>query len=99
MVTSIKGTPLYMAPELVEEKPYDYNVDLWSLGIILYELFVGEPPFYTNKLYSLIKLISQNKVSYPKDMSREFKDFLKGLLHKNPKNRMKWNEILEHPFL
>lgn len=61
-----------MAPELVEEKPYDYNVDLWSLGIILYELYVGEPPFYTNKLYSLIKLISKTKVKYPEDMSIEF---------------------------
>jgi len=38
MLTSIKGTPLYMAPELVEEKPYNYNVDLWSFGIILFEL-------------------------------------------------------------
>jgi fused-like protein len=47
VLTSIKGTPLYMAPELVQEKPYNHTADLWSLGIILYELFVGRPPFYT----------------------------------------------------
>lgn len=41
VVTSIKGTPLYMAPELVKELPYNTTVDLWSLGVILYELFVG----------------------------------------------------------
>ena len=43
------GTPLYMSPELVEEKPYDHGADLWSLGCILYELYVGKPPFYTNR--------------------------------------------------
>ena len=48
------GTPLYMAPELVQEQPYNHAADLWSLGVILYELFVGQPPFYTNSLYTLI---------------------------------------------
>jgi fused-like protein len=55
VLTSIKGTPLYMAPELVQEQPYNHTVDLWSLGVILYELFVGQPPFYTNSIYSLIQ--------------------------------------------
>lgn len=99
MLTSIKGTPLYMAPELVEEKPYNYSVDLWSFGIILYELSQGEPPFYTSKLASLITLIKNNEVQYPKAMDKELKSFLSGILVKNPKKRMKWAEILSHPFL
>ena len=37
-----------MAPELVKEQPYNHSADLWSLGVILYELLVGQPPFYTN---------------------------------------------------
>jgi len=53
-LTSVKGTPLYMAPELVQEQPYDHTVDLWSLGVILYELFRGEPPFYTNNIIALV---------------------------------------------
>ena len=57
MLTSIKGTPLYMSPELVQEQPYDHTSDLWALGCILYELNVGFPPFYTNSIIQLVKMI------------------------------------------
>lgn len=57
---------------------YDHTADLWSLGVILYELFVGVPPFYTNSIYSLINLIVKDPVKYPSTMSPEFKSFLKG---------------------
>jgi fused-like protein len=87
VLTSIKGTPLYMSPELVKEQPYGNAADLWSLGVILYELFVGQPPFFTNNLMSLIKLIIKDPVKYPDNMSEKFKDFLKGLLNKDPTRR------------
>merc|ERR1719230_1774590 len=99
VLTSIKGTPLYMAPELVQEKPYDCSADLWSLGVICYELFVGQPPFYTNSLISLIHLIVQNPVQYPDNMSPDFKSFLQGLLQKNPKQRLGWPDLLYHPIV
>lgn len=57
MLTSIKGTPLYMSPELVQEQPYDHTSDLWALGCILYELSTGLPPFYTNSIIQLVKMI------------------------------------------
>ncbi|EGR33161.1 protein kinase domain protein [Ichthyophthirius multifiliis] len=99
VLTSIKGTPLYMAPELVKEQPYNHTVDLWSLGVILYELFVGQPPFYTNSIYKLIDLIIKDPVKYPDNMSPEFKDFLKGLLNKQPSERQDWPQLLEHQFI
>merc|ERR1719478_1263367 len=99
VLTSIKGTPLYMAPELVQERPYDCSADLWSLGVICYELFVGQPPFYTNSLISLIHLIVENPVKYPDNMSADFKSFLQGLLQKNPKQRLGWPNLLHHPFV
>ena len=40
------GSPMYMAPELVKEEPYDYKVDCWSTGVITYILLTGAPPFY-----------------------------------------------------
>ena len=49
-----------MAPELVQEKPYDHTADLWSLGCILYELFCGQPPFYTTSIFQLVSLIIQD---------------------------------------
>lgn len=57
VLTSIKGTPLYMSPELVQEKPYDHTSDLWALGCILYELYTGLPPFYTTSVVQLVKMI------------------------------------------
>ena len=78
VLTSIKGTPLYMSPELVKEQPYDNASDLWSLGVILFELYVGQPPFYTNSIYSLINHIVKDPVKYPADISKEFKSFLSG---------------------
>ncbi|KAH0978647.1 hypothetical protein GBA52_005824 [Prunus armeniaca] len=99
VLRSIKGTPLYMAPELVREQPYNHTADLWSLGVILYELFVGQPPFYTNSVYALIRHIVKDPVKYPDNMSPSFKSFLKGLLNKVPQNRLTWPALLEHPFV
>ncbi|RDX89386.1 Serine/threonine-protein kinase TIO, partial [Mucuna pruriens] len=99
VLRSIKGTPLYMAPELVREQPYTHTVDLWSLGVILYELFVGQPPFYTNSVYALIRHIVKDPVKYPDRMSPNFKSFLKGLLNKAPESRLTWPALLEHPFV
>ena len=99
VLTSIKGTPLYMAPELVQELPYDGRVDLWSLGVICYELFVGQPPFYTNSLMTLVQLIIQKPVHFPDSMSSTFRSFLKGLLQKDPSYRLGWPDLLSHPFI
>mmetsp|Transcript_41800 Transcript_41800/g.97956 ORF Transcript_41800/g.97956 Transcript_41800/m.97956 type:complete len:1409 (+) Transcript_41800:131-4357(+) len=98
-LTSIKGTPLYMAPELVQEKPYTGSADLWSLGVICYELFAGQPPFYTDSLIALFQLIISRPVHYSEEMSQNFRSFLEGLLQKDPNRRLGWPELLDHPFV
>ncbi|XP_040907664.1 serine/threonine-protein kinase 36 [Toxotes jaculatrix] len=99
VLTSIKGTPLYMSPELVEEKPYDHTADLWSLGCILYELHTGAPPFYTNSIFHLVQLIVKDQVKWPDTMSDTCTSFLKGLLTKDPQKRLSWPDLLHHPFV
>lgn len=67
-LTSVKGTPLYMSPELIEEKPYSYSTDLvyiiiyisqWSLGIILFEAATGKPPYLTSNVCTLVNLVTK----------------------------------------
>eukprot|EP01083_Nonionella_stella_P128444 389241_1 len=101
MATSIKGTPLYMAPELVQEKPYNHTVDLWSLGVILYELFYGKPPFYTNSIYKLVRMIVKDHIKYPPHpvISKQFEHFINGLLQKNPQKRFNIVHLHKHVFL
>ncbi|XP_068100245.1 serine/threonine-protein kinase 36 isoform X2 [Hyperolius riggenbachi] len=99
MVRSIKGTPLYMSPELVLERPYDHRSDLWALGCIVYELLVGTPPFYTHSIFQLVSIITQQPVRWPKGVSSELKDFLQGLLTKDPAKRLSWPALLKHPFI
>eukprot|EP00854_Cymbomonas_tetramitiformis_P021274 gene21274-25563_t len=99
VLTSIKGTPLYMAPELVQEKAYNHTVDLWSLGVILYELYVGQPPFYTNSIYKLITHIVNDPVKFPSGITEDFRTFLQGLLNKRPTARLNWPDLLNHPFV
>ncbi|CAH0720700.1 unnamed protein product, partial [Brenthis ino] len=99
ILTSIKGTPLYMAPELIDEKPYDHQADLWSLGCIVYELMAGQPPFCTMSIWQLVRMIRHKPVQWPSFISPDARSFLQGLLHKDPVKRMSWPEILEHPFI
>ncbi|KAJ3112773.1 Serine/threonine-protein kinase 36 [Phlyctochytrium bullatum] len=99
MMKSVKGTPIYMAPEIIEEKPYTHKVDLWAFGIILFELFTGEPPFFTTNIFALIEMIVKSPVKFPKDMSRGLRSFIRGLLQKDPEKRSDWPDLAKHPYL
>ena len=88
-----------MSPELVEDRPYDHNADLWALGCILYEINTGYPPFYTNNLYQLVDMIVKGQVKWPKTMSIVFKNFLQGLLCKDPNKRLSWPQLGQHEFV
>jgi serine/threonine-protein kinase ULK/ATG1 len=58
------GSPLYMAPELVKEEPYDVRVDVWALGAILYILLLGKPPYVGKTKEEIYKNIETRKVRY-----------------------------------
>lgn len=63
---SMKGTPLYLAPEIVKEIKYTEKVDIWSFGCIIYELFTGKTPYYANTYQKLVPLILYQPINYPK---------------------------------
>ena len=93
-------TPCYTAPELFrKDGKYSFKSDLWALGCILYELAVGQVPFFSNSLKELIIKIIQEKVNFDKreltNYSNEFIDVLKRLLIKDPNARVGWGEIEE----
>ena len=96
-------TPCYTAPELFrKEGKYSFKSDLWALGCILYELAVGQVPFFDNSIDKLIKKIIQNEVNFDRkeltNYSMDFVDVLKKLLIKEPNNRVTWGEIERMPW-
>ena len=66
---SMGGTPTYMAPEVIEKKGYSYSVDWWSLGIMMWELLTGKPPFDGKNVRELYKAILVGRLEKPSFMS------------------------------
>ena len=99
---SIIGTPEYMAPEILEGESYDYPVDWWLLGCVIYDMMTGKPPF-TGKSHKVIQdRIVKVKPHYPMYFSQDAKDLLGKLLQKNPTKRMpvdaSWEKFTGHRF-
>uniref|UniRef100_A0A665TUA5 non-specific serine/threonine protein kinase n=1 Tax=Echeneis naucrates TaxID=173247 RepID=A0A665TUA5_ECHNA len=104
---SFIGTPYWMAPEVVmcetmKDAPYDYKADIWSLGITLIELAQIEPPHHElNPMRVLLKIAKSEPptLERPHTWSKEFNDFLKKSLDKNPETRPSAAQLMEHPFV
>jgi serine/threonine protein kinase len=97
--TSFCGTHEYLAPEILEKVTYVKEVDWWSLGVIVYEMLTGTPPFYNKNKNKLFDSISNIKIKFPSFLSKEATSLLKKLLVRN--NRLGQNgvdEIKMHPF-
>lgn len=99
---SIIGTPEYMAPEIIKGEPYDYAVDWWLLGCVMYDMMTGKPPF-TGKTHKVIlDKIVKLKPMMPYYLSLDAKDLLGKLLQKNPTKRFavddKWQSFQTHRF-
>lgn len=98
----VKGSPLYMAPEVLNSQPYGSKADLYSLGIILYECLFGAAPYKTMDLGLLTKrILSKDPIRIPKnaDISDDCCDLLERLLVKDQTKRMNFEELYRHQFI
>ena len=77
------GTPYYIAPEVLTKKGHSYEVDIWSIGCILYTLLVGKPPFETQTLKETYKRIRANEYHVPSRVGLQAKNLIRQLLQVN----------------
>ncbi|XP_043944195.1 calcium/calmodulin-dependent protein kinase type 1D [Protopterus annectens] len=97
------GTPGYVAPEVLAQKPYSKAVDCWSIGVIAYILLCGYPPFYDendSKLFEqILKAEYEFDSPYWDDISDSAKDFIARLMEKDPAKRYTCDQALRHPWI
>nr|XP_044992836.1 serine/threonine-protein kinase ULK4 isoform X2 [Jaculus jaculus] len=105
MKNRVKGSPVYTAPEIIKGADFSIASDLWSLGCLLYEMFSGKPPFFSETVSELAeKILYEDPLPpIPKDSSlpkasSDFINLLDGLLQKNPQKRLTWTGLLQHSF-
>ena len=102
MAATLCGSPIYMAPEVLMGLHYDSRVDLWSLGTIIYQCYMGKAPFKASNPYSLRSLYEKSPElvpHIPNHMSPHLKSFILALLQKNPDKRIPFEELINHQFL
>lgn len=96
IINTLCGSPMYMAPEIITKNGYDYKSDLWSVGIILYEMLHGYTPFNVQNFIELIKEIKKKNISIKVDVSEECKELIYSLCKTNPNERIGWNDFFVH---
>jgi polo-like kinase 1 len=98
---TICGTPNYIAPEILEGKQgHSYEVDIWSLGVVIYTLIIGKPPFETSDVKTTYRRIKMNAYTFPEHViiSDQAKNLITKILNLDPSKRPKLDEITDHPF-
>ena len=90
------GTPEYIAPEMLLKKGHDTRVDIWSVGILMFELLAGYSPFVAKNNQDLYQNIRRLKIQWPKDMPPLAKNLIGKILKLNPLDRPTLQEILDH---
>jgi len=93
------GTPNYIAPEVLGKKGHSYEVDVWSLGCILYTLLVGKPPFETQTLKDTYNRIKKNEYHIPSRVGPLAKNLIQKLLQHEPNRRPSVAQILQDDFM
>ena len=93
------GSPLNMAPEVLQGQQYDNKADIWSVGTVFYEMLFARPPFVAKNIVNLIKNINSKKLKFPRhinNISKTCEDVLRLMLTVDPRKRVTWGELFKH---
>ena len=103
LATTTCGTPGYVAPEVLEQRPYNQSCDFWSVGVVLFILLSGGPPFYNPDQFEMFEKIKQAEYSFEalswQGVSAEAKDLITKLLVADPAQRLTGEQIMAHPWI
>ncbi|KAE8692872.1 PRA1 family protein A2 isoform 2 [Hibiscus syriacus] len=103
LAETLCGSPLYMAPEIMQLQKYDAKPDLWSVGAILFQLVTGKTPFTGNNQIQLLQnILKSTDLPFPTEndyLTADCKDLCQKLLRYNPVERLTFEEFFNHPFL
>ena len=89
------GTPQYAAPEIFEQKPYNSKVDMWSVGVVLYNMVKGTQPFSNREIENIKEQVLHKEINYSGFKNNELKNLCESLLDRNPENRFSAFQALQ----
>lgn len=93
------GTPYFIAPEIITKQGHSYEVDYWSVGIILYNMLCGKCPFQSESAEEVYKMVLEGQIEIPTELSKEASDLIKALVEKDVSARWSYEDILKSKFM
>jgi len=93
------GTPLYCPPQILQRKEYSVKCDVWSTGVVFYEILHGQRPWTAGSIAEMIKNIETKPLVFSKKIKPDIQDLITKMLKINESDRLTWQEVYDHPAL